>query len=320
VSLSNHSFARGGRYCSATAAGGGDSISPIDVFGPLIVTETSVATFYIDAVAEFDARTGRLTRLLAPRRADSIWFAARGGRAVTPRCDGGLVVHRDGCQVAELVGHQVLDRVAPADSIRGLVFVSDDQLVSLGADATIRRWDVTRGTLVASVRFDGDRTGARLDLDHRSGRLVVSMPTGVSLVDPETLDTVERVGPFSVTTGWVPCGVDAYVGISTTEGRRGLVRRTSSSPVEEFIDTHDAPTSIAVAADGTIATAVGPWLYRRPAQGQAGRTSLATPLYQVTSAAFSPDGSVLYMQDSRRGLRSIDAVSGLDLVEFERRV
>lgn len=291
----------------------------MDFFGPLVVTTTTVTTFHVDAVAEYDLRSGKLLRLLAPRRSDSAWFAARGTTAVTPRCDGVLVVHRDGCQVGELVGHTVPGG-RPGQSFCGLELISDTVLVSLGADATLRRWDVATATLLNSTRIDGGAEAA-LGWHAGSSRLVISAPDTVSFVDPTSLAVLAKHGPFATTIGgWRAVTDGVFVGVSADPQRTGLLVRTGKSTVDEFIDTHDAPKTVAIAAQGAVAAIVGPRLVVRTAAGEVRRTTLATPLYEVAQAAFSPDGSVIIAQDAQRGLRAIDVQSGRDVVEFERRV
>lgn len=319
VDLSDHRFVRSQRFCSGTSPDPAEGdMQPIDFFGPLVVSGSSVATFYIDAVAEFELRTGTLQRLLATRRSDSRLFAAWGNVAVTPRCDGVLVVHRNGCQVGELVGHTV--PTAPAAALRGLRFVSENVLVSLGADTTVRSWDVDTATLLTTRKVDGDSTDTWLRSGPSAERLVISHSDSVTVLSADNLSTIDRKGPFAATsTGWYPMADSAFVGISAEPSRRGLLFRTATDTAEEFVDTHDSPRALAVSAQGVAASIVGLTLFILPPDGQVIRRELTTPLHQVVELDFTPDGAVLVAQDAATGVHTIEVASGRRLIEFERK-
>lgn len=274
------------------------------------MTDTTVVTYYIDAVAAFDTRTGELRKLLAPQRSDSTMFAARGDLAVTPRCDGVLVVHRNGCQVRELTGHRMPAGVRPAESFQGMHFVDDTTLVSLGADGTLRRWDADRGAELTSKDVPGGAVGVRLLAQPGTGTLLLSRPDAVVALNSDTLEPQERWGPFPPTAGWMPLGEKMFAGITADPERKGVLLRQNGGDAEEFIDTHDAPESMAVSDDGALAVVVGLTFFYRPASGKLRRTELEEPLYQVTASEFSPDGALLFAQDARRGVHIYDVATG----------
>lgn len=316
VTVETHTFKRMQRYCGGATTPAGADVAPIDFFGPLAVSATTVTTFYIDAVAEFDAESGSLTRLLAARRSDSTWFAARGGVAVTPRCDGVLVVHEAGCQVRELVGHVIPAGENPAQSVRGMQFVSDSVLLSLGSDGTLRTWDVAAGTQISSRDIE-QAADAHLLLGAGTGLPVISRKDSVEVLDPESLKPTVQAGPLSQTSGWLPVTQDTFAGVLADDGRKGIL--VSQGGTEEFIDTRDSPGVIGVSGQGLVAALVGPFMYLRRPSGQVSKVELGVSLYNVTAVKFSDDDRVVFAQDASKGVYAIDAETGKRLVEFEQK-
>ncbi|NNG37363.1 hypothetical protein [Nakamurella aerolata] len=280
----------------------------------MVITDRTIITMYIDAVAEFDRRSGTLLKLLAAQRSDSPMFAAQGALAVTPRCDSALVVHRNGCQVGELVGHRMPADVRPAESFGGMHFVEDATLISLGADGTLRRWDVAGSRLLGTREVSGGAIGTRLLVQPGTGELLLSRRDGVVALRTDSLEPKQEWGPFTPTTsGWVPVSADTCAGIvgrADDADRQGLLLRKAGGSTDEFIDTHDAPRSLAVSAQGALAFVVGRTLYHRLPSGQLRTLELAEWLYQVEQSAFSSDGKLLFAQDARRGVRMIDVATG----------
>lgn len=145
--------------------------------------------------------------------------------AVVPRCDGTLVVSRDACVIGELQGHKPVKGIGVGDGIVGLAFVGDD-LVSAGADGTLRRWSVDEGRELAKVFIDKGATGMTVGAD-----LVLSWPDHVSLHRREDLS--ERLRRTVADDRARACGPSTRR--RARSGRRSLTR---GSP--EFVGIHSS--------------------------------------------------------------------------------
>ena len=308
VSLDTHTFRRGAKCTNASASGADLDVAPIDHRGPLVLGEGTAATAYIDAVVEWELATGQARRLLAPRLSDSWCFAHRGAWTVVPRCDGALVVYRDGCWVADLVGH------SPAQSsdgtpgpVRSLCWSDDEHLVSLGTDATLRLWNVPRANQEAVDTLDWEATAMSPGTD---GSILISGADRVEVRSP-ALEPLSQFTP-PLATSWTVLGADTLAGVGS-DGRDVVVWDTASG-IHELVDT---PTLAALGClGGRMAVISGLNLIMRSADGTLTRTQLEDSSYHPDAVALSPDGTTVHLVDQLEGLRTIDVATGATLITF----
>lgn len=320
VSLAGHTFTRGGRYCDRGPGGDRESmITPLDHQGPLIATADTLTSYYIDAIVEWEIATGEPIRLLAPQRADNWVYARCGESTVNPRCDGVLVVHRDGCAVAELVGHIPGGHRtpgSPTDGIQGLCRVADDHLISLGTDNTLRRWRLDAADQVAETGIASSAEDRTLGPGPDAGTVLVAHSTGAELFDAETLRSRAAYdGLPASAVGWVSSPAGLLAGVSAGD-ERGLLIWDPATGRHELLATNDAPGAVAVSATGVVAAVNGLVVWLRTPDGRTSRVRLADPSYLTGAAAFSPDERMLHILDKRTGIRTVELATGRTITAY----
>lgn len=316
VDLGQHKFVRGGRFCEAVPSGNQESsVSPLDHHGPLGVTAETLTSYYIDAVIEWDIATGEPMRLLAPKRSDSWLYAHRGAWTVNPRCDATLVAHQGGCAVAELTGHASSGQSGTSpDGIQGLCWTNDDQLVSLGADDTLRSWRVDEATQTAQTKIVTPAGNRTLGPGWQADTLLVSHSGGVEIFDAHTLQSLHTHAGPPTTNGWQAMGDGVLLGISADDV--GMMIWDTVTGHHQLIPTGDPPRAVAAASTGLVAAVDGPVLVvHRPDTGTE-EIRLADPSYQTGAAVFSSDGALLHILDKHTGLRTVDVTTGHTITTY----
>lgn len=315
LTLDEYEFAASRQLCPFSELGppntsGVDySWRPLLLHGPLQATDTAVIGSFGGAVLQWGIRSGRVERLLAPWRSDFSPYAHRGDLTVVPACDGTLVVHRDGCIIGELPGHEA--RPDPrANSIVDIGWSSEATLVSLGRDNTVRTWDPGSLTQLAAAGVsDGPQ---RLIIDFSSGAVGVCAAASITLFDDRlrTLEVYDKLPPTR--DGWQPTPSGHFFALPA-ESQKLLVFDSAAGALSD-VDLDEGPHAIAV---GSAAVAVGQRALTRVTAGGIARTELSAPLIEPRLAALSSDETTLVVAVEGDELVAIDARTGEILHGFE---
>lgn len=321
VQLGDFEFGGSQYFCQATV----DQLDPVadpdrrPVFytPPMLVTATHLVARYTNAVVEWEIATGAVSRLLAPRRSDNPLFAHRGDLTVVPRCDGALIVHREGCVIAELYGHNPRRKGLPADGILGLQMVDDQHLISLGADDTLRRWAVERSEQVAVIDLPAATSDRQLAFDQATNRVVTSDESTAWVYDAGTLELIAEVGDLpAARSNWRGLPNGDLVSAAKRDDQRGInIWHQASGEVEYWATKWDIG-DFAVAADGTILVIDDAVLKRRLPDGRV--EHLPIDKEARGDLACTPDGALLHTMDSIDGIKTFDVATGALLASCQK--
>lgn len=316
IDLAEHEFRRGRTYCGdpGDSDGADGDMAPTDFRGPIVATDDTITAWYVDAVAQWSIAEGEMTRLAAPKRADGWSYAHRGETTVVPRCDGTLLVHTDGCGVAELSGHAPADDF-PRDGIEGVVFVDDSRLVSLGRDDTLRLWDLATADSVVVRELDSSGAGRFLGFDPASGLVTVSGADWLSAFRLDQLDPVDHFdGLPRALSGWLRTPDGTLAGIEREPS--SIVFLHPATGATERIEVNDPPKALAVAPSGTVAAVQGIHLHLRAPDGTIQRIRLERSSYHTGGIAFSPDEQSLHVLDAVEGIQTVRIDDGAQLTRY----
>ncbi|MCC2591958.1 hypothetical protein LKO27_00740 [Tessaracoccus sp. OS52] len=242
---------------------------------------SELASVYLNRIVVWKTATGRVARVVGtvdvPR--PLLHWSPVGNLLLTVSRDGRLLLRspsRDAV-VAQLVGHQVTGGVGVMDA---LFSPGGEWVISVGADHTVRRWDVARGEEVA-----------RADLEPRiAPRRLAFSPAGEEIV------MTRAGGPARL--------LDA---MSLADlGELGTVEAAVASP-----------RGVVFGPDGAFLaalSALGIWMGRINDSDL--RQIVALPEPDITHARFSRDG-VLYTSTGRGGIRAWRPATGRMLRTFD---
>lgn len=294
-------FSRAG-ICDPTAAasesvGAAGDQGALDWWRLLPITSEQLAVCYQNAVIAFDLATGHSNALLAPRRADTPLYAADARRVVVPRCDGVLEVYEDGCITQEMPGHEPGARID--GGIVGLAMTSEDHLVSLGADHTIRSWRPSDGLALESAEWDGGQE-ASMEVDAERG-LVISTAQTIDIRDSTTLERTHCLpAPQGPVLHWVPTQSGAFV---AADSKHGLLLTPDDGQLQPLSE-QDGVSAVATSTSGQIAYLSVGKLFTIDENHEHSAWQVFASQGEL---AFSADGSTIFVLDP------VDGVTGWDV-------
>ena len=237
---------------------------------------------------------------------------ACGDATINASCDGRLAVHREGCLVVELKGHTLPKGAATA--VLGLEAVDAQHLVSLGADGTLRLWDVESLSEVRSVQPEVEAP-TWLTLDADAAIVLVTSADGTSLQSFSTeLEAAQTLTDLPASTGgWKAVGKAKAVAVADGANAIVTVDLADSSVSEHKFQM--TPLTVEALADSTLAV------------GMPARLTLVEPGDEEVvvrdgvryghAVGFSADGAATHLADGVGGVASFDTRSGALIRRFD---
>lgn len=309
VSLAEHQFERH-KFCNTSGGTGGVADDRLivlpDYHGPAFVTATTLTAWFMNAIVEWDTRTGRPIRLLAPQRSENRCYVLDGDRTITTRCGGALVIHAGGCAIGEI----------GTAGLTPLEFVSlkTGRVACLDSDHHIRIWDTAHRTRVASRALP---PAARFISATPGGQLLMTNldDSTLSVLDGTSLETVK--GPITLppTTGWMSTAHGAISYVNDTENPGALLLDSSLSKTTRLVTTQRPPQAATVSNSGLVAVSESTRVhFVRPGAKTLTITS-KTPNSHVL--AFSPDSTRLFAIDSGMGITAYDTTTTEPILSFK---
>ncbi|WP_144276772.1 WD40 repeat domain-containing protein [Parenemella sanctibonifatiensis] len=302
---SGHRYSHLSGRCGAGAPPPGTEVDPVPMtwVGPIERDGDTVRSGFMNTVLAWDPATGAATALLAKRHNANPLWAGSGDVVVVPRCDGSLVVSRAGCVVQELRGHAPVAEVGVGDGIVGLTFVGDE-LVSAGADGTLRRWDALAGQQLAQTDVDPGAIAMTVGL----GALVLSWPDRVSVRRPSDFAEITAHADLPNSTGWSLLA-GALVGVTDSDPREVVLVQPGAEPVRHPLDYW--PVGLCVTADGAAAVWIDTdTIHILQADGQLTEVPLERPRRFHTAWRCAVADGVLYASGADRGMWAFDLATG----------
>ena len=314
VSLADHEF-RFETLCGGSGgpvSDDGGNMQQLTYFGPVRATEAGVTAWFVNAIVAWDPATGRVSGLLAPKRSDSWVYAICGDATINASCDGTLAVHREGCLVDELKGHTLPKGAATA--VLGVEAVDAKHLLSLGADGTLRLWDVESLNEVRSVQPEVEAP-TWLSLDTDAAIVLVTSADGTSLQSFSTeLEPAQTLTDLPASTGgWKAVGKAKAVAVADGANAIVTVDLADASVSEHKFQM--TPLTVEALADSTLAV------------GMPARLTLVEPGDEEVvvrdrvryghAVGFSADGAATYLADGVGGVASFDTRSGALIRRFD---